>query len=103
MTKRAKKLPPLPKTVNAPGGPIRVEMVTPIYVDDKRCWGIYRDSDRLIQVDATLSGDYMWKVYYHELFHAFVIDAGLANLLSYEMHEALCDAIGTARYIERFG
>lgn len=103
MTKRRKKLPPLPKTVNAPGGVIRIEMVTPIYVDDKRCWGTYTDSERVIRVDSSTSDEYRWKIFYHELFHAFVIDAGLANLLTYEMHEALCDAIGTARYVERFG
>lgn len=103
MTKRKAKHPPLPKVVNAPGGPIRVELVTPIYVDERRCWGTYTDSERVIRLDSTVSDEFRWKVFYHELTHAFIIDAGVANLITNEMHEALCDLFATARYVERFG
>ena len=44
-----------------------------------------------------------WRTFYHELTHVAVIDSGLANNLRDKIHEALCDAMATARMRERFG
>lgn len=98
-----KRFPPLPKTVNAPGGPITVKRAKKIVSGGVECWGLWEDHTRTITIDTTAPASHQWKVLYHEIAHAWLNDSGLENGLSHELVEALCDCIGAARYRERFG
>lgn len=95
--------PPIPKSVDMPGGTVTVVQVKGITMDGQKCWGMWDESERRITLDNTSRLAFRWKVFYHELAHAMLDDAGISNALSHEMIEMLCDAIATARHRERFG
>lgn len=97
------KYPKLPTTVDMPGGAIAVQSVDPFEVEGQKCWGAWDQTTRVIRVDKTLPPAFQWSTYFHELIHAAIMDAGLDNLFSIEIHEALCDALATARMREKFG
>ena len=97
---------PLPQTVEAAGGTIRVVRVrTPIIDSDSgtECIGEFRHETRTIAIAASLRGRQRWHTYYHELTHAAMSDSGLWNRMTEKQVEAVCDAIATARVRERFG
>ncbi len=98
-----KRYPALPKTVNAPGGLITVKKSKKIVSGGIECWGLWEDHVRTITIDSTAPMAHQWKVFYHEVAHAWLADSGLENGLTHEMAEALCDAIGAGRFRERFG
>jgi hypothetical protein len=98
------KLPPIPKAIEAPGGPVRIVQVRRApRMDGVECWGLYDSSRRRISLLRTLPLAHRWKVLFHELVHVAILDAGLDNGLDDRLHEALCDAIATARVREAFG
>lgn len=99
-----KRLPPIPRTIEAPGGRVTVAQVdAPLLNGTMECWGLYDSSHRHIQIDRTIPLRHRWQVLFHELAHVALIDAGLDNGIEYRLHEAICDAIATARMRERFG
>lgn len=97
------KYPKLPTTVEMPGGRITVQTVEPFEVEGQKCWGTWDQTTRTIRVDKTMPQSFQWNVYFHELAHVAIMDSGIDNLFSLEVHEALCDALATARYREKFG
>lgn len=98
----AKRYPPIPKWAEAPGGPVEVRLVDKLVHDGQECWGLYEPAERRITVVKT-SRPHQWRVYYHEWAHAALTDAGIDNALTEQIHEAICDALATARMRERFG
>jgi hypothetical protein len=87
----------LPSVVEGVAGPIVVRAVANLRAKDgERCLGHWDDADRLLQVDADLTGEALERVFYHELVHSALDDTGCCALLGARVSEALCDGIGTA-------
>jgi len=104
MPKRVTRYPALPKTIEAPGGQVRVIVTTePIKHEHSECWGLYDSEFRTITIDGKAAPRQRWKTFFHECVHVAILDSGLDNGLSDALHEAICDAIATARMRERFG
>lgn len=97
------RFPALPKTIEAAGGPVTVELRENIVNDGQECWGLYDPAHRRIYIDKGIPPRHRWKVLYHEQVHVALLDAGLDNGIDDRLHEAICDAIATARVRERFG
>ncbi len=96
--------PPLPTRVEGAGGPITVKRVKRARSDDgKACWGTWDASRREVQVDRSPPRSHQLHTLFHELTHAALDDAGLAQLLSDHGQEAICEAIATARMRELRG
>ena len=104
--------PKLPKRVRGAGGWIRVISVKrPGEYHDKGftvthgepCWGSWEPSTRTIRVEKGAPRAFQWRVYFHELTHAAIEDAGLHHLLADSSEETLCDALATARTQEMHG
>jgi len=66
--------PPLPRTVMGLGGPIRVLRPVRLTDDD---WGGWHPEERVIRVRSTLKREVAHHTLLHELFHAWIDDAGL--------------------------
>lgn len=99
-----KRWPSIPRVVMMPGGPVSVVLTRkPIRHENAECWGLYDIERRTITIDVKAEPSQRWRTFYHELTHVAVIDSGLANNLRDKIHEALCDAMATARMRERFG
>ncbi len=102
--KKAIRYPRLPKELEGPGGTLTIVLKKDgIRHENTECWGLYEPETRTISLDARAKPRQRWQTLYHELVHAAIIDAGLSNGLADSMHEAICDAIATARMRERFG
>ncbi len=96
--------PAIPTRVEGAGGPITVKRVKRARSDDgKACWGTWDASKREIEIDRSPSREYQLHTLFHELTHAALDDAGIANLLSDAGQEAVCDAMATARMRELRG
>ena len=98
------KWPPIPKTIEAPGG--RVTIVFKPFLkhpDGTECWGTWEIATRTIELLSTAPKRHQWRVLYHELAHAALDDSGLSQGLPEPLEESLCEAIATARMRERFG
>jgi hypothetical protein len=54
-------------------------------------------------MDRSAVPAHKWRVFFHEMVHAALDDAGLSNLLSADAVESICDAIATARLQELRG
>lgn len=94
----------LPRFVEAPAGRVRVVQARkPRDSDGKVCWGTYDHAMRAIVIERALVLRQKWSVMYHEQAHVALYDAGVSNLLSEDLHEAVCDAFASARMRERFG
>lgn len=95
------KYPAIPKTIEAPGGPVTVTIGTVSTGEkDMGCW----DPDaRAISIRTGIAPRMQWSTFYHEATHVALADSGLGHLLSDKQQEAICDAVATARLRERFG
>jgi len=102
--KRARRFPPLPTSVQAPGGPVAIVLDTRLTDDDGvPASGHYANRSRVITIDADEPRSFQWLVLFHELAHVAIMDAGIAHALTDASHEVLADAIATARFREKFG
>lgn len=100
------KYPPLPTSLDAPGGTVEVVTVDTDgfkHNDGIDCWGMYDESTRRITICGKIPPRHRWKVYYHEVAHVAIVDSGLDDLLDDKLHEALCNAFAAQRMRERFG
>ena len=96
--------PAIPKVIDAPGGKVRiVSKPKVIHEDGRECWGMYDESTRTITLSTAAQPRHLWKVLFHELVHVGLIDAGIDDLLDDKTHEAICNALSTARMREQFG
>lgn len=97
------RYPPLPKSVQAPGGLIKVITTKDnIKHENAECWGLYDPEMRTITIDMKAAPRQRWLTFFHELTHVALIDSGLNNGMSDALHEAICDAVATQRMRERF-
>lgn len=98
------KYPKLPTTVSAPGGEIAVRITpAPLKIGTQEVWGAWDEGQRTIEISTDVPPRSVWKVFFHELTHVAITDSGLDNMISDELHEAICDAVATQRVRERFG
>lgn len=98
------KYPKLPTTVSAPGGEIAVRITpAPLKIGTQEVWGAWDEGQRTIEISTDVPVKQRWKVFFHELTHVAITDSGLDNMISDELHEAICDAVATQRVRERFG
>lgn len=99
-----KRYPPLPKSVDAPGGTVTVQRGSNLRAENNTaCWGYWEPEKRLIMIDKSAEMRHQWKVLFHELHHVALDDSGLSHGMTDELVEACCDATATARVCERFG
>lgn len=98
------KWPDLPLIVHGAGGSIAVVQVEKVEdVDGVEVEGTWAPDTRTIEVTRTLPPRQKWHILFHEIMHAILGDSGLVNLLADESQEALCDAVATARVVEKAG
>ena len=98
------KWPTLPRRVQCVGGPVVVRRRKGLLTEDKRdAWGLWDAEHRTIWIAPRLPREMQWRVYYHELAHATLSDSGLENVLLADAVEMLCDAVASARMVERLG
>jgi len=89
-----RKLPPIPKQMHSPLGPIRVRKVDELKTDEGvRLHGRYRADVREIDIDTGATLLVQWQTLHHEWLHAVLCDNGL-DLGVYE--EPVIDTIATA-------
>lgn len=99
-------LPPLPKSVPSPLGPVPVKIVKRFRKRRRKgkgkkfTMGRYSLTRRVIEVSAKSALAVQWQTLYHEWTHMVLCDAGLHNVLGDEQQEVLCDTFGTARVLE---
>ncbi len=99
------KWPALPKVVDAMGGTVKVRLVKgPLKHDDGTvCSGLWDAEKRQITVVRGMPPLMRWRVFFHELAHVALTDAGLDNAMDERVVEAICDAMANTRCRERFG
>ena len=101
---RSSKYPLLPKTIMGPGGRVKVLMQKKVtHEDNTDCWGIWDEGTRTVKVATHALPRQQWHTFYHEVTHIAMTDSGLDDVLSNEVHEAICNAVATQRMRERFG
>lgn len=105
-----KRWPPIPRSVMGAGGPIKVKLVDSIEPDagkpagdNSLTFGIWEGHKRQIRIVNFVDISFQWNVLFHEMTHAALYDSGMANLMTDENEECLCDLIATARVAEMRG
>lgn len=103
--KAAKRYPPLPKSIEAPSGPISIEFsdVLDGKVDTESTMGQYDYLRRLISIRRKMPRRQQWHTLFHEYVHLWLHDSGITNGLNEDLEEAIADAISTGLMRERFG
>lgn len=99
---KARTYPPLPKSVMAPGGEVTVWLVDKAGTNGD-AWGTWQEATRTVEIEKSAQPRHRWRVFYHEMTHVALDDAGLSNGMPEELVEAICDAMASARMRERFG
>ena len=98
------KWPPLPRRMQGVGGPVVVKRRKALLTEDGReAWGLWDAEHRTIWIAPRLPLQMQWRVFYHELMHVALSDSGLENVWPADGVEALCDAVASARIVERLG
>lgn len=95
--------PKLPARFEMPGGAVRIKTQPRLTVEGRGAWGVWDENTRTITVDTSATPAQQWRTLYHELAHVAFSDAGVDEMCTEPMVEALCDAVSTARMRERFG
>lgn len=93
-----KRLPPIPRVLNAAGGAVEVEVVESLAqhaAPDENVLGLYDQTERKISIWAKLKLRERHRTFWHEATHVALNDSGLENGMTIEMQEAVCDAVAT--------
>lgn len=88
----------IPKEVYSALGPIpvTVEDLNDPPEEDCTNYGAFTPSTRTIKLDKNMHPAWTLKVFFHELAHVALVDAGVADLLAKgDFEEMVCDALGT--------
>lgn len=66
-------------------------------IQSKNAFGMTNSLTRQVTLDKSLleSESILWATFWHEVFHVFLFESGLDNLLKGPVKESLCDAFGT--------
>ncbi len=99
------RYPKLPSRVMCAGGWVPVRLVRGLTRGNanEELLGLAEYRPRRISIEASMTREQQWEVFYHELMHMTLYDSGLANLFKTKVKEAVCDAAAVARMRERFG
>ena len=101
----ARRWPAIPRRIDGLAGPLKVSqrrgaLKAP---DGEDCWGLYLPPKRTIALAGGMPPALRWHMLFHEWAHAWLIDAGLPNLLHGASDEELernvevvCDTLATA-------
>lgn len=90
------RYPAIPKSIGAPGGPIKVRLVKRERADDGApAWGTWEPATRTIRIERGAPLQHKWRVFWHEWTHAVMDDNGIGELLTEQGGEALAQAIRT--------
>lgn len=101
----ARRWPAIPRRIDGLAGPLKVSqrrgaLKAP---DGEDCWGLYLPPKRTIALAGGMPPALRWHTLFHEWAHAWLIDAGLPNLLHGASDEELernvevvCDTLATA-------
>jgi Zn-dependent peptidase ImmA (M78 family) len=79
-----RKWPALPKRIQGLAGPIRViaRRVESFPAEDgDMCWGLYKPAKREIHIANRVPPALRWHTLLHEAAHAWLLDAGIVNIL----------------------
>ena len=88
------RYPAIPKSIGAPGGPIKVRLVARAKADDGApAWGTWEPATRTICIERGAPIAHKWRVFWHEVTHAILDDNGIAELLTEQGAEAICQAM----------
>ena len=93
-----KRLPPIPRVVRLPCGPIKVVSMKEPRLEGKRIAGASDWGQRRIVLDNGLGRTASWLTLEHEKVHAILADAGI--ILPKKHVEDVCNAIAAARVAE---
>lgn len=91
----ARRYPPIPAAFDCPGGPVEVQVVESLqHIADEgeHVFACYDLKQREIKVRKDMKRAEQWRSLWHELTHVALADSGLANGLTSELEEAICDA-----------
>ena len=81
-----------------------VRLTSDLHADDgDKVWGVWYWGDKLIEIEARAALSVQWQALEHERCHVTLDATGVAQTLTVEQAEAVCDAVATARMRERFG
>lgn len=89
-----KDLPPIPPVIHTACGPFRVELVSKLIETDE-CYGRVSYRDRRIELDADMALPSAWATLWHEVVHAWLMEAGVSELPE-ATEEKVCDVLGSA-------
>ena len=101
----AQRWPKVPRRIEGLAGPIRVivrRVESFRAADGDTVWGLYRPAKREIHLAGRIPPALRWHTLIHEWAHAWLIDAGLPNLLHGNGDEldrnieVVCDTLATA-------
>ena len=98
-----KTYPKLPTEIAAPAGRVTVEIVALPESKDEIEMGHFHLVDRTIRLKKGMRREQQWRTYFHECAHVWLADSGLSNGLPHDVQEAICDAVGSGLFQERFG
>lgn len=112
-----RKWPALPKRIQGLAGPIRVvarRVESFKAPDGDDCWGLYKPGKREIHVANRVPPALRWHTLLHEAAHAWLIDAGITNILHGQDDpeqlarnvELVCDSVASfavRAFVERTG
>lgn len=99
------RLPRLPNTVFAPNGPVQVIRKLNLVdeKDDAKLFGCWVPSERAIYLEKKLTLSAAWPVLFHEQFHAWLDDIGIAFPDDQvPLLERFCDGLGHCRTAEMY-
>lgn len=97
------ELPALPTQIQSPIGTVRVQLVTNLYADSTKVWGVWYWGPMLIQVERNAPLRARWLVLFHEECHVAFDASGLAYVTPPKVQEATCDAMAAQRFQATFG
>lgn len=60
----------------------------------EKAFGVFKPNERYVGVHSKTAGELEWPTYWHEATHVALFETGVANTLTHEQTEAVCDAIG---------
>jgi hypothetical protein len=90
------RYPLMPKTIGAPGGPIKVRLVKREKTSDgDPAWGSWEPHTRTIRIERGAPVAHRWRTFYHEVTHAWMDDNGISEILSPQGEEAMCKAVAS--------
>jgi hypothetical protein len=83
----------LPAYVWSQHGPVPVELVEGL-AESREALGMWDARQRAVSLDAASCGTTQLQVLMHEALHVALTDSGATNMLSTELEELVCDAVG---------